>query len=83
MRDMPRVAEAALQELRMRYQAAHAAYQGCVRALTEAAMSGVTPSATLLEQEARALGVLTQTRANLLAAMAADADGPPAPEPSF
>ena len=49
----------------------------------EAAMSGVTPSATLLEQEARALGVLTQTRANLLAAMAADADGPPAPEPSF
>ena len=46
-------------------------------------MSGATPSATLLEQEAKALGVLTQTRANLLAAMAADAEGPPAAEPSF
>ena len=80
---MPRAAEAVLQELRMRYQAAHAAYQGCVRALTEAAMSGTTPSATLLEQESKALGVLTQTRANLLAAMAADADGPPVSEPSF
>ena len=79
---MPRVAEAALQELRMRYRAAHAAYQACVRALTEAAMSGTTPSATLLEQEAKALGVLTQTRANLLAAMAA-AEGPPGAEPSF
>lgn len=83
MRAMPRGAEAALQELRMRYQAAHAAYQACVRALTEAAMSGTTPSATLLEQEAKALDVLTQTRAKLLAAMAADAEGPPAAEPSF
>ena len=82
MRAMPRGAEAALQELRMRYQAAHAAYQACVRALTEAGMSGATPSATLLEQEAKALGALTQTRAKLLAAMAADDEGPPAPEPS-
>lgn len=45
-------------------------------------MSGATPSATLLEQEAKALGALTQTRAKLLAAMAADDEGPPAPEPS-
>jgi len=78
-----RVTKAALQELRMRYQAAHAAYQACVRALTEAAMSGSIPSAALLEQEAKALGVLTETRAKLLAAMAADAEGPPAPESSF
>jgi len=46
-------------------------------------MSGAIPSVTLLEQEAKALGVLTQTRANLLAAMAAEAEGPPAAEPSL
>ena len=46
-------------------------------------MSGATPSATLLEQEAKALGVLTQARANLLAAMAAEGQAPPAAEPSF
>jgi hypothetical protein len=80
---MPRVTESALQELRMRYQAAHAAYQACSRALTEAAMSGAIPSAALLEQEAKALGVLTQRRAKLLAAFAADGDGPPAPESTF
>ena len=81
---MPPVAEAVLQELRMRYHAAYTAYQACVRALTEAAMSGAIPSATLLEQEAKALGVLTKTRANLLAAMsaAAGAAEPPAGEQS-
>jgi hypothetical protein len=68
----------------MRYQAAYTAYQACVRALTEAAMSGALPSTTLLEQEAKALGVLTKTRANLLAAMsaAAEAAEPPAGEQS-
>jgi hypothetical protein len=70
---MPATPEAVLQDLRLRYHAAYAAYQACVRALTEATMSGVIPSPTLLEQEAKALGVLTKTRASLLAAMTADA----------
>jgi hypothetical protein len=75
---MPPVAQAALQELRMRYHAAHTAYQGCVRAVTEATMSGSLPSSALLEQEAKALAALTKTRASLLAAMAdAGAAGPP------
>ena len=72
---MPVVAAEAMQELRMRYQAAYTAYQACVRAVTEATMSGSMPSSTLLEQEAKALGTLTKTRASLLAAMA-DAAAP-------
>ena len=68
----------------MRYHAAYTAYQACVRAVTEATMSGAMPSSTLLEQEAKALGMLTKTRANLLAAMADDAapEGPPPGGPS-
>ncbi|HXS80390.1 MAG TPA: hypothetical protein VN818_08890 [Gammaproteobacteria bacterium] len=68
----------------MRYHAAYTAYQACVRAVTEATMSGSMASPTLLEQEAKALGMLTKTRANLLAAMAGDAGpvGPPAGGPS-
>jgi hypothetical protein len=65
----------------MRYQAAYAAYQACVRAMTEATMSGSPPSSTLLEQEAKALGALTKTRASLLAAMA-DEGGVAGPPPS-
>ena len=67
---MPRVSDAVLQDLRMRYRAAHAAYQNCVRLVTEATMSGTLVSPTLLEQEAKALAILTKTRASLLAAMA-------------
>jgi hypothetical protein len=67
---MPLAPAPALQELRMRYQAAYSAYQACVRAVTEATMSGSVPSPTMLEQEAKALGALTKLRANLLAAMA-------------
>jgi hypothetical protein len=67
---MPLVSEAMLQELRMRYNAAHTAYQACVRAVSEATMSGSFPSARLLDQEAKALGALTKARAALLAAMA-------------
>ena len=78
---MPPVTEAPLQELRMRYQAAHTAYQACVRALTEAAMSGAIPSPTLLEQEAKAPGVLTKARANLLAALSAGVADTPTGEP--
>ena len=41
-------------------------------------MNGSLPSATLLEHEAKALGALNKLRANLMAAMAADAaDGEP------
>ena len=69
-----------MQELRMRYHAAYTAYQACVRAVTEATMSGAMPSSALLEQEAKALGTLTKTRANLLAAMADEA-GPAEPPP--
>ena len=77
---MPAVAADSLQELRMRYQAAYTAYQACVRAVTEATMSGAMPSPALLEQEAKALGTLTKTRANLLAAMA-EAAAPAGPPP--
>jgi hypothetical protein len=76
---MPPLAEAALQELRLRYHAAYAAYQACVRAVTEATMSGQIPSPMLLEQEAKALGALTKTRANLLAAMMTGAGNEAAP----
>jgi hypothetical protein len=56
----------------MRYHAAYTAYQACVRAVSEATMSGVLPSPTMLEKEAKALDALTKIRASLLAAMAAD-----------
>jgi hypothetical protein len=71
---MSRATEAVLHELRMRYHAAHAAYQACVRAVTEATMSGTVPSPALLAQEAKALGALTELRAKVLAAMA-EGDG--------
>lgn len=67
-----------LQDLRLRYHAAYAAYQSCSRAVSEATLSGEVPSPLLLEQEAKALGALTKTRANLLAAMV---DGARAAEP--
>jgi hypothetical protein len=64
----------------MRYHAAYTAYQACARAVTEATMSGSVPSPSLLEQEAKALGALTKSRASLLAAMTANA-GVVAPPP--
>lgn len=67
---MPRISEAALRDLRQRYNAAYTAYQSCVRALTEASASGVAPSAELLAKEAKALRQLTEARAALLEAMA-------------
>jgi hypothetical protein len=69
---MPRAPDAVLQDLRMRYRAAYAAYQACVRTVTEATMSGMSPSPTMLEQEAKALNTLNKTRASLLAAMTED-----------
>jgi len=72
---MPPVSETVLQELRMRYNAAYAAYQACVRAVSEAAMSGSLASPALLEREAQALSALNKARATLMAAMAGAAGG--------
>jgi hypothetical protein len=69
---MARASDAVLQDLRMRYRAAYAAYQNCVRAVTEATMSGTVVSPTMLELEARALDTLKKARASLLAAMTDD-----------
>ena len=72
---MPLASDPALHELRMRYQAAYTAHQACVRAVTEATMSGIMPSSAMLEQEAKALAALTKLRATLLASMAEAAGG--------
>ncbi len=72
---MPPVTDERLRELRLRYNTAYTAYQSCVLALNETAMSGKAPSKTLLENEAKALRELTEARGNLLAAMA-DANEP-------
>jgi hypothetical protein len=62
--------EAVLNALRMRYKAVFAAHQSCVRALTEANMSGATATQELLAKETKARKELAETRAALLAAMA-------------
>jgi hypothetical protein len=77
---MPPVSDALLQELRMRYNASYAAYQACVRAVSEVTMSGTFASATLLEQEANARGALSKARAALMAAMVG-ANGGSGPAP--
>ena len=66
---MPADTRAALQTLRMRYNVVLTAHQNCVRALTEANMSGA-PTAELVANEAKARQALAETRATLLAAMA-------------
>ena len=66
----PAPSEADLRELRLRYNGAYSAYQSCLIALNEAAMSGQPPSKALLENEATALRELTEARGNLIAAMA-------------
>lgn len=65
------IAESDVRTLRMRYNAAYAAYQSCVMALNEAALNGQIPSPELLESEGAALSDLTEARGQLLAAMAA------------
>jgi hypothetical protein len=67
---LPAPSEADLRELRLRYNAAYSAYQSCLIALNEAAMSGQAPSKALLDNEAKALRDLTEARGNLIAAMA-------------
>jgi hypothetical protein len=67
---VPAETEAALHALRMRYKAVFTAHQDCVRALTEAAMSGESATPELLAKETKARQELADTRAALLAAMA-------------
>lgn len=84
---MTRAKDAKLQTLRLKYNAALAAHQGCARALTEAMMAGTSPAAALIESEAHAREALNQARERLLAAMTESITGeppaaePPAPEP--
>jgi hypothetical protein len=67
---LPAPSETDLRELRLRYNAAYSAYQSCLIALNEVAMSGQAASKALLENEANALRELTEARGNLIAAMA-------------
>ena len=62
------ISDAVLSELTQRYDAACAAYQSCLAALNEAAMSGVSPSETLIRNDAKALHELTEARSKLLSA---------------
>jgi hypothetical protein len=91
---MKRSDDATLQALRLKYNAALAAHSGCLRALTDATIAGATtPSAALLEAEAKARQELDRARDGLLAALteaitgqgAAPSPGaaqPPAPGPA-
>jgi hypothetical protein len=72
---MTAITDAALRESRLKYNAAYTAYQSCVIALNEAAMSGKKPSPELLKKESTALRELTEARSRLLAAMAELANG--------
>jgi hypothetical protein len=65
----PAPSEADLRTLRLRYNAAYAAYQSCLIALNEAAMSREAPPPVLLKSEADALRELNEARGNLIAAM--------------
>jgi len=66
--------DAELRELRLRYNAAYAAYQGCVIAINEAIISGQKPTPELLENESKALRELTEARAKLLRGLAGRAN---------
>jgi hypothetical protein len=66
------VSDAAIRELRLRYNAAYSAYQSCVMALNEAVFSGTKPSPELIEKEAKALHELTEARGKLLRALAVE-----------
>ena len=70
--------DATLQTLRLKYNAALAAHQGCMRALTEALMAGASPTETLVASEAKARETLNAARERLLAAMTESITGEPA-----
>jgi hypothetical protein len=66
---MSRTTEATLETLRMKYQTAYEAYQGCARALIEAGKDGGKPSPQLLDNESKAIHRLNEARSALIAAM--------------
>jgi hypothetical protein len=72
----------ATRSLRLTYNAALAAHQGCMRALTEASMAGTPPSALLVESEAKARRALDLARERLLAAMTEAITGHKAGDPA-
>lgn len=76
---MTQAREARLQALRLRYNAALAAQQGCARALSEATIGGTPASSALVEMDAKARAELERARAALLAAMTESITGQPAP----
>jgi hypothetical protein len=78
---MTGVKDSTLQALRLKYNAALAAHQGCVRALTEAGMGGTPPSSAAIEAEARASAELERARTALLAAMTEAITGRPVGQP--
>jgi hypothetical protein len=79
---MTGVKDSTLQALRLRYNAALAAHQGCIRALAEAGRSGALPSSRALQAEAKARHELERARAALLTAMTESITGHAAePEP--
>jgi hypothetical protein len=59
----------ALQLLRLRYRSAHDAYQGCVRALSEAGIAGLSPPTELLERAAKTARALDEARRTFMAGM--------------
>jgi hypothetical protein len=82
---MTRRKDATLQTLRLKYNAALAAHQGCTRALTEALMAGTSPTDSLVASEAKARETLNIAREQLLAAMTESITGeaPPAEPPAL
>ena len=77
------ISDATLRELRLKYNAAYAAYQSCVMALNEAVLSGSRPTPELLENEGNSLRELTETRAKLLRALIELTNGDPAYQPKI
>jgi hypothetical protein len=69
--------DAEIGNLRLRYDAAYAAYQSGVMALNEAIWNGKTLTPEQLENEARSLRELTDARAQLMRALAEPGNGDP------
>ena len=72
---MIEITETAVRELRLRYQAAHSAYQSCMRALLDPSMESAPLYAELAEYEAKAEQALSDARHNLLVALRAGPNG--------
>lgn len=59
---VPPIGDAALVDLRLRYESAYDAYQACVSALEEACRGGDEPAASLVARHAEALRRLNLER---------------------